>query len=362
MLPVLLLAAVSLSCSNLGTDLTDALNSEGAKYYAYAASSSSNKIIGYILNSETGTLTLNGSAEVNNPTALATDPSGKYLYAASSGTNTITAYSIGSDGELTSSGSTKSTGADPVSIAVTQSGKYLYVMNKTDNTISAYSIDPSTGGLTPVIGGSAAAGSSPWQIAVDPAGKWLYAANYGSNNIYAYDINSSTGALSAFSGNPVLTATQPSSIAIAPSGAFAYIANWGTAINSTSFISAYSINSSTGALSFNQNIDASATLNLYLITVHPSGKYLYAAVKYNGTKAIAYEIGSTGMLTRINESELVTGNGPNSIAIDPTGKYLFITDNIQNQITVLSIESKGALTYLKKVTLGGATAIVFVKK
>lgn len=53
---------------------------------------------------------------------------------------------------------------------------------------------------------------------VDPSGTFLYIANSGSGNISAYSIDSSSGALSAIAGSPFSSGTSPRSTTVDPSG------------------------------------------------------------------------------------------------------------------------------------------------
>ncbi len=65
----------------------------------------------------------------------------------------------------------------------------------------------------------------PHSVTVDPSGQFAYVANTGSKNISAYAIDSSTGALT----NPTTVAagTNPYSVTVDPTGKFAYVANTG---------------------------------------------------------------------------------------------------------------------------------------
>lgn len=59
----------------------------------------------------------------------------------------------------------------------------------------------------------------------------------------AYSINSSTGALTAVAGSPFAAGTNPSSVAVDKTGSFLYVTNAGN-----NNVSAYSINAATGGL------------------------------------------------------------------------------------------------------------------
>jgi len=83
-----------------------------------------------------------------------------------------------------------------------------------------------------------------------PTPKFAYVANAcvstsdcSAGNVSAYTINSSTGALRAVAGSPFAAGSYPRSVTVDPSGRFAYVANF---VDFT--VSAYTINSSTGAL------------------------------------------------------------------------------------------------------------------
>ena len=84
----------------------------------------------------------------------------------------------------------------------------------------------------------------------DPTPKFAYVVNAcistsdcSAGNVSAYTINSSTGALRAVAGSPFAAGGGPYSVTVDPSGRFAYVANSGD-----DTVSAYTINSSTGAL------------------------------------------------------------------------------------------------------------------
>ena len=56
-----------------------------------------------------------------------------------------------------------------------------------------------------------------------PTPAFVYAANNGSNNVSAYSVTSSTGALTAVSGSPFAAGTAPTAIAADPRGKFVFM-------------------------------------------------------------------------------------------------------------------------------------------
>jgi len=197
------------------------------------------------------------------------DPSGKFAYVVNVCTiqspgcvppGTVSAYTIDrTTGALTPVlGSPVTAGGNSESLAVNPSGKFAYVANDI-GTISAYSIDSNTGALTPIPGSPfAATGITPVWVAVDPSGKFAYVANYcgvgpcSQGTVSAYTINTTTGALTPVPGSPLAAGTAPNTVAVDPSGKFVYVTNE-CAVNfcasGIGSVSAYAINGASGALS-----------------------------------------------------------------------------------------------------------------
>jgi 6-phosphogluconolactonase len=242
-------------------------------------------------------------------------------------------------------------------VAANIAPKSAYVTNSTDNTVSAYVINPTTGVLT--AGAALTTGAQPYSVSVDPTGRFAYVANHSSSNISAYSIGG-TGALTAIDANGAVTGTQstiaagtyPISVTVHPSGKFAYVVN-----ESSASISAYSIDTTSGALSA---IDANGAVtgtqatiatgtNPYAVTIDPLGKFAYVA-NYNDGTISAYTINQTsGALTAMTSSPFTAGTGPSSIAIDPTGKFAVVANNVGNNVMSYTIDSSGILT-LKSTT------------
>ena len=77
---------------------------------------------------------------------------------------------------------------------------------------------------------------------VSPSGQFAYAGNNSTGDVSAYTVNSSTGALTPVAGSPWSTGGNTSDLAILPSGRVLYA----TVENGT--VAAFSINAATGAL------------------------------------------------------------------------------------------------------------------
>src|SRR5712692_2249230 len=162
----------------------------------------------------------------------------------------------------------------------------------------------------------------------------------GSGNVSAYTIDSATGALTMVPGSPFAAGSLPFSVAVDPSGKFAYVAN---AISNN--VSAYSIDSTTGVLSPVPGSPFSAGLFPVSVAVDPSGKFAYVANQFSSNVS-AYSIDSTtGALSPVPGSAFAAGSNPFSVAVDPSGKFAYVANQLSSNVSAYSIDSTtGALS------------------
>jgi YVTN family beta-propeller protein len=283
---------------------------------------------------------------------------------AAAGTAAVTVFNPGAGG-----GSSNSlpfaitTGSvDPQFIAVNPAGKFAYVASEGCNDssggyVSMYTIDPTTGALSK---GSTVPSLdySPESVTVDPSGKFAYVANFGDEqdsdgSIATYTINAMTGALTytgGISGNtPTFCCFE--SMAVNPSDKFAYVANGGCCSTS---VSMYDINATTGALTIIGTIAAGGIPNS--VAVNPSGKFAYvttAGETFGSAGNVSmYTIdATTGILASIGK--IAAGTGPNFLAVDPAGKFAYVTNAASNDVTMYTIDAAtGALASTGTIAAG----------
>jgi 6-phosphogluconolactonase (cycloisomerase 2 family) len=180
---------------------------------------------------------------------------------------------------------------------------------------------------------------APVSVAVDPTGKFAYVANAGANTVSAYSIGSN-GALAPIPDSASTPANVPVSVAVDATGKFAYVANQDSrgGHRPAGTVSAFSVGSN-GALTPIPGSLVAARGELNSVAVDPTGKFVYAA----GDNAVsAYGIDSNGALTPVPGSPFAA-LGSNSVAVDPTGKFVYAAGG-NNTLWAYSIGSKGALT------------------
>ena len=327
----------------------------------------------------------NGS---DQPTTLDPNSEGGILTAqisasdvAAAGTAAITVFSPapggGSSNSLTF---TITTGAavNPRSIAVEPAGKFAYVASSGcsgGGYVSMYTINPITGALAsigpPVSSGDEGANF----VTVDPFGKFAYVAtpgdvyDYGNDaygSISTYSINPTTGALTSTTGGINGTGINGTpeffnSVALDPSRKFAYAADGGAfpagSFGGSSSVSMYAINSTTGALTTIGTIAAGTGPDS--VAVDPAGKFAYVT-NFGSNDVSMYTIdATTGALTTIGT--IAAGTGPDSVAVDPAGKFAYVADSSSSEVSMYTIDgTTGALTSIGTITAGSTPTSIAI--
>ena len=92
---------------------------------------------------------------------------------------------------------------------------------------------------------------------------------------------------------------------------------------------------------------AAKMINPSWVTLHPSGRFLYAAGEhgpYKGGGAVTgFSIGQDGKLTALNTQE-PSGRGPCHLAIDQTGKTILVSNYGSGNVSSLRINAGGSLS------------------
>jgi 6-phosphogluconolactonase len=297
-----------------------------------------NSIFAFNINQTSGALTQTASVTpggdfVGN-SAIAITPSGSYLYAVNDTSAGINGYATNESGTLSLiSGSpfpilpaVQPSFPGVEAMAVDPTGRFLYAGSGAGfDGIASFSIDASSGALTATGGPfSTGIGTIPAGIAINPAGTFLYATDQ-EQSVWAFTIDSQTGTLTSIAGSPFTAGSQPVGLQVDPSGEFLYVA-----LSNSNSIAAFSIDSASGALTTVPGSPfATASTQFtqtYQLTIHPSGKFLYA-FNFNGNTLAAFTINSTtGALSTIPGSPFaINPNAEGDLIVDPSGQFLYLT-------------------------------------
>lgn len=312
--------------------------------YVVNLSTLSESVTVFSVNATTGALTFVGEsrtrgqatslAVLGGSAAVAYAP--KFLYATNLGSNNLSSYAVDpTTGSLSTlpTGPT-ATGQNPFGVTTDPTGKFVYVSNGFNSTTNQYEksisgfVAAGDGSLTPISGSPFPAGRGTTGMAVDPSGRFLYAANYYDFTLSAYAIDPATGVLTELAGSPYLTGREPVTVAIDPTGQFLYIGNQNNTCDnplSTSCpISAFRINANDGSLTATPG-PSTGGIEPSGIAVDPTGKYLYLA---NQSEAVISQFSITpvdGTLSFIGMTTPPQTSAAVSVAVDPSSKFL-ITD------------------------------------
>ncbi|HLJ24673.1 MAG TPA: beta-propeller fold lactonase family protein [Candidatus Acidoferrales bacterium] len=261
----------------------------------------------------------------------------------SQGAGTVSAYAVDANtGVLTLvPGSPFSAGLNPYSIALDPSSKFVYVANRDSNNVSAYAVNSATGALTPVSGSPFAAGLDPNSVAVDPTGKFVYVANQRSNTVSAFTLDSETGALNPVNGAPFPTPPGPTSLTIDPAGKFIYV-TMGTYESPAYFgTNVYSIDPASGALN---NVPGSAfyAMGPLATAIDPTGKFLFESFQLNpwwGTQSFLLQSSSGLVTAAAGCNSPCPDTWPSALAVHPSGKFLYVTDPDSSYVSAETIDT-----------------------
>ena len=176
-------------------------------------------------------------------------------------------------------------------------------------------------------------GASPLAAQSTPP-QFVYAAGEGSPNISAFQLNTTTGALTVVPGSPFNGRSNPHALAVDPAGKFLFVAN-----QTASNISVYAINPTSGALTEvpNSPFASGSGSSPNVLTVDATGKFLFVANNTSTLNSAAAEIdvyqinATTGALTPSPNSllpatALQIPTFPMGIYAHPNGKWLYVSD------------------------------------
>ena len=131
-----------------------------------------------------------------------------------------------------------------------------------------------------------------------------------------------------------------------PSPRFAYVTNAG------GNISIYSVDAITGQLRSRGYTNAGGDS----LTIDPSGKFAYVTISAANLVNVFRINASTGALTLVSSAG--TGANPSALTIDPSGQFAYLAWGGSNNVGIYSIDSStGALTSLSATGTGGTTPI-----
>jgi len=281
------------------------------------------QVVGFSIDPKNGHLSeLSRGPLAESLAYLSTDRSGHYLMGASYGADAVTVQAIDKAYKPDEKIQTYKTGPHAHSVRTDPSNRFAYVGNLGSDHVLQYSLDAKTGALTPIGSGfvSVPAKTGPRHLAFSQDGKYLYVVGEMSGTVTAFAIDDTTGALMQksvangipdrlklvhgeardASNNDLKDDPTPriwaADLRLSPDGKLLFMTE-----RTTSSVSAFAVDSATGAVSFLDNypVEEKQPRN---IAFSPNGKWLLVTGE-KADKVGVYAVGEKGALKRASEAE-----------------------------------------------------------
>jgi 6-phosphogluconolactonase len=214
-------------------------------------------------------------------------------------------------------------------------GAFLFVATPAQ----VYGYAPLTAGpLTSPISTSPSAASAP-SIAVTPNSNFLFEPDLIFHSVLAFSIDNLTGALTLLATHPLGPSSQGGvGSAITPTGSALYVSDMNGDVLGFRIASGGALTGLTGSL-------LPSSQRPHLLAIDPAGKYLYA--NDPNDQVLVYAIQADGSLVPVPGSpfKVATGSDPQSLAVDSSGKFLYVTLAKAGKVAGFAINANtGALT------------------
>jgi 6-phosphogluconolactonase len=349
--------------------LSAALTLAGAAHgatYVYVSNAEDGNIGMYTLQSD-GTLHPGAKFEAGTPVMpMSVSPDKRFLFAAvRSKPFRVVTYSIDKQ-----SGALKEIATGPLAesfpyIQVDKSGRYLLGASYGANLVSVNAIgkDGKVAAPHQVI----PTARNAHAIVTDQTGRWVFAPHLGTDQIFQFRLDPKTGSLSANTPATVQlkAGAGPRHIIISADNRFAYVLNELTAVVTT-----LSLEAKTGLLTEVSSASAlpadtklvpgaprptpgrNVENDIWASDLHltPNGRFLYAAERTSSSIGAFSVDPATGKLTYLSSTP--TEKQPRGFRIDPTGRYMVVSGEKSDTISVYAIGADGGLKLLQKYPTG----------
>ena len=256
------------------------------------------------------------------------DKTGKFLLGASYGANLVSVNPIGRDGKVGEPLQVIPTARNAHSIVTDRTNKFVFVPHLGTDQIFQFRFDDKSGKLTantpPVV--QMRSGTGPRHIIISADNKFAYLLSELVATVTTLSLDPKTGQLKETS---VASFLAPES-KLAPGAPRGAISGPGT----------------------NAPPPRDVSNDIWASDLHltPNGKFLYA-LERTGNQIGAMSVDpATGKLTYLSTTP--TEKQPRGFQIDPSGKYMVVTGEKSETISVYSIGDNGALQLLKQYPTG----------
>lgn len=309
----------------------------------------------YQMDSQTGALKYLSTAPAINPSFVVVHPNKKWLYAGNERSDNmdngdaICAFAIDTANKrLVPLNKVSSQGKAVCHVSVDLTGKFLLAANYSSGTVAIYPIN-ADGSLKEASSVDQHQGKGPNKErqegphahmitqGFDP--RFLYGVDLGIDKIILYQIDTIKGVLTD-THNDIITqpGSGPRQMTFHPNQKWAYVIH---ELNGT--IEGYEVDKKSGVLTGFQNISTvepgrSSEAQSADIHISPSGRFLYASNRGKVNSIAMFSIDQVSGKLQLIGFQAAKINCPRSFVIDPTGTFLLVANQNDNNIVTFRID------------------------
>ena len=246
----------------------------------------------------------------------------------------------------------------PGYVSISPSKKNLYAVTG-DNKISAYAIG--TDHKLTYLNSQSSEGMNPCHVSVDPSGKMAFASNYTGGSFTAYTL-AADGKVNPPTFSQQFTGKGPNEkrqekahahfSAASPNGKYVYTVDLGT-----DHVMNYVVNTQTGELKPNPAqaaFEAKPGAGPRHFVITPSGKNMFILNELDLT-VTACSINDAGVITAIASYPTIPADfkdpsTSSAIRLHPNGKFVYTSNRGHNSISAFQIKADGTLQKVDEQT------------
>ncbi len=228
----------------------------------------------------------------------------------------MTVYTVGSDGSLSAGATVGLTSV--VSLAISPDGQWMFGLDTLNQYLDEWQInsDGTLTTLTPVTYSIAGGVFAPKALTIAPSGGLIFAA-LGTAGEVGFTLNTSTGtAVQSQTLAPIDSQTSDSALAVNSASTLLFLARSGT----SSGLGVYTVGSN-GSLASVSGSPYSIGAGATSVALEGTGKYVYVANRADSTIS-GFLIGTGGVLSALTGSPFAAGSQVTSLGFDTTGTYM----------------------------------------
>ncbi len=346
-------------------------------YQMYVSLQGDNRIVRYLMDSESGSLGPNGAVEISGgPAPLTFNPDRTAMYVGRRDSLQLSSYAIDQvNGDLTHTGDV-TLGGEPCYLSTDHTGQYVLSAYYQAGHCAVHPIDASG-----AVGGAASqwleTGSGAHCFMTDPSNHYAYLPHIangsgglarlpvgrqeGLNTVYQFRFDVETGQLTPNEPLAISPAglDGPRHYRFHPSKDLMYMSN-----EQGGSVTVYALDPAKGTLTSRQIIstlpDGYTEKRLCSqIHIHPAGTHLYVGNRGHDSIASFSIDETTGALTATGWTQV--GPVPRAFSLDPTGNFLYVTSLEAGDMICFRVDQQtGALTRLETYPVGSLPMWVLI--